>query len=322
MQRPQDLNTYDKVIIAFSGGKDSLACVLHCIDLGCDLDRLELWHHHIDGAPGSRTFMDWECTEDYCRKVAEQLGVTLRFSWRDGGFYREMMKKDSVSGGYSWESADGTIHHKPSASKPNTRRLFPQVSANLITRWCSGALKIDVGRVVMANEPKMKTGKFLFISGERREESANRAKYKEVEWHKCCTKKRRVTAWRPVIDWTEKQVWEIIERYKIVPHPAYRLGWGRLSCRACIFGNPDQWASVRDVSPEQFQEIADLEKTFGKTIHRTKSVVEQADAGTSSILDAPEDLRKQATDHDYSLAVVTDDWELPVGAFKECGGPT
>jgi hypothetical protein len=83
-----------------------------------------------------------------------------------------------------------------------------------------------------------------------------------------------------VIDWSEEQVWGIMREYRVACHPAYRLGWGRVSCLACVFGLADQWASVRLVAPDLFYRIARYEVAFGKTIHRGRSVVQRADQGT------------------------------------------
>jgi tRNA(Ile)-lysidine synthase TilS/MesJ len=44
-----DLNSYDVIVVAFSGGKDSIACVLHLLELGGPRERIELWHHDVDG---------------------------------------------------------------------------------------------------------------------------------------------------------------------------------------------------------------------------------------------------------------------------------
>ena len=66
-----DLDHYIKFVVAFSGGKDSLALVLLLIELGVPLDRIELHHHNVDG--GGRHFMDWPITPAYCRAVAAHL---------------------------------------------------------------------------------------------------------------------------------------------------------------------------------------------------------------------------------------------------------
>jgi hypothetical protein len=53
-----------------------------------------------------------------------------------------------------------------------------------------------------------------------------------------------------------------MEKYRVRPHPAYFLGWSRVSCLPCIFGNPDQWATVREAAPAVFQRLAMLEQKF------------------------------------------------------------
>ena len=71
-----DLTTYDRVIVAFSGGKDSAACLFHLLELGVDRSKIELHHHLVDGEDQQEAdgLMDWPCTNDYCRKVAEAFG--------------------------------------------------------------------------------------------------------------------------------------------------------------------------------------------------------------------------------------------------------
>ncbi len=76
---------YDKYIVAFSGGKDSTALVLHLLDLGIAKDKIELWHHDIDGGNGDH-FMDWPITKAYCQSFADALGIQIYFSWKVGGF--------------------------------------------------------------------------------------------------------------------------------------------------------------------------------------------------------------------------------------------
>lgn len=222
----KDYSDYDKVVIAFSGGKDSLAMVLDCLEAGVPKDKIELWHHCIDGEPGTDTFMDWGCTEDYCKKVADYLGLKIRMSWKVGGFRGEMLREDSLTQPTAWESDDGTIRQAGGVrGKKSTRRQFPQVTASLTTRWCSAYLKVDVARIVFNNEPSFASGKYVILTGERREESSNRAKYNEVEPYKG-NKKRSVIQHRRVVDWTEAKVWDIIKRWNVAPHPAYKLGWG------------------------------------------------------------------------------------------------
>jgi len=320
------LEAYDKVIISYSGGKDSLACLLYILDLGVPKDRIELWHQHVDGEPGvDSTFMDWPVTEAYCKATGEAMGIPVRFQWKQGGFKGEMLRENSRTNGVGFELADGTVVRLDSSTrgKETTRRKFPQVSANLSVRWCSAYLKIDVAGRAINNDPELKNSKILFVTGERREESAARARYAEMEPHRSNTKSRRVDQWRAIIDWTEQEVWDIIKRNRINPHPAYRLGWGRVSCMACIFADKNQWASIRELDPKCFNKVSAYESEFGVTIQRKDSIVEQADKGESFIGAAPESLKQEALGKGFSASdFFVDDWEMPSGAFKRCGGPT
>ncbi len=99
---PQD---FDIVIIAFSGGKDSLACLLHLLDLGVSRNKIELWHHDVDGK--SETFFDWPCTEAYCRAIASHFKIPIYFSWKDGGFKNELLRENEYSRKTFFETPEG-----------------------------------------------------------------------------------------------------------------------------------------------------------------------------------------------------------------------
>lgn len=192
------LEAYDRVVVASSGGKDSLACLLYLLERGVPAERLELWHHLIDGAPGSPALMDWPVTGSYVRALAAAFGLALRQSWREGGFEREMTRSETPTGPVRFELDDGTLGQAGGRGPAGTRRKFPQVSADLKVRWCSAYLKVDVGRAVFSNVARYARGRFLFVTGERREESPARSRYAAVQPHESSTRARRVDHWRAV----------------------------------------------------------------------------------------------------------------------------
>ena len=254
-----------KVIIAFSGGKDSIAMVLYCLEvLKIRKSRIELWHHDIDG--GGEQLFDWACTPSYCEAFADALGLKLLTSYANGGILKEMYRDNETrqnvffqkepKGPYTELKSRGWEKDK------GTRFKFPAVSADLTTRWCSAVAKIDVMRKVINNWDKYDSCNMVVMTGERRQESRNRAKYNEIERSGNDTQSRNSVQWRPIIDWTEKQVWDIIERHKIQPHPCYMLGWGRCSCQLCIFSSASTWASINEISPEKVNRIAFIEQDF------------------------------------------------------------
>lgn len=321
------LDEYDRILVSFSGGKDSLALVLDLLERGVSRERIQLWHQCVDGEVGvDQPLVDWPCTESYVRAVGKALGIRTFFQWRCGGFMGEMLKENGCTRPVRFDRQDGGIGQAGGLkSKVSTRRRFPQACGDLRVRWCSAVLKIDVMALALNNEPAFRAGKYLVLTGERREESANRATYAEREPHRCDCGRRRVDAWRSVIDWSEAEVWQIMERHRINPHPAYRLGFPRVSCLTCIFGGPDQWASVRKVAPERFAAIARYEREFGVTIKRGVTIEQLADRGTPYPACDNPDLVALAMSSDYpadQVVVPPGEWRLPAGAYQRGGGPT
>lgn len=314
-----DLASYDRVIVGFSGGKDSLACLLRLLDLGVSRDRIELWHHDVGD-----TF-DWPVTRAYCQAVADELGLPLYFSGRAGGLDGEIARLDAETAqGDYWTDLPGggraTAAHK--ARKPQARGRFPALSANLQTRWCSAWAKIDVCSWAIRQRSDLDGLRTLVVTGERAQESSARAKYATFEPHRTDCGKRTVHAWRPVHAWSEDLVWAVIRKHRLAAHPAYYLGWGRTSCITCIFGSASQWATIREIAPEKFQAIRDLEALTGHTLQDKKTIDQVADRGQvyPQALDA--DAVSLALGTEYSRAVRLDIWALPAGAYGESNGPT
>lgn len=91
LDAPADLASYAFIIVFFSGGKDSIAALLTLLEAGASRERIELWHHEIDGREGSH-LMDWPCTPAYCRAFAQAFALPLYASWKVGGFERELLR--------------------------------------------------------------------------------------------------------------------------------------------------------------------------------------------------------------------------------------
>jgi 3'-phosphoadenosine 5'-phosphosulfate sulfotransferase (PAPS reductase)/FAD synthetase len=321
-----ELNSYDRILVTFSGGKDSMASFLHLIEAGVDRSKLELHHHDIDGreADADALKMDWPSTPSYVKAFAGEFNVPVFFSWRQGGFYREMMRSGASTAPVNFETPAGLKSAGGNSPQKTTRLQFPQMGGINSGRWCSAVLKIDVMRRLVANDPRFNGKRILIISGERAQESEARASYAEFEIHPTLSnQKRTVHCYRPVHKWTESQVWDIIKRHGVNPHPAYKMGWGRLSCALCIFGGKNQWASVKAVLPQAFARAAQLEAQFGKTIDRAGvKLADKAAAGTAYAGISPE-LAAEATSATWSGQIRVSDWQLPAGAFSgEVCGPS
>ena len=178
------LEEYDLIIVLYSGGKDSTVAFYRLLELGVPKEKIELWHHEIDGGHQMRR-MDWPVTQAYVRAFAEAEEVRLRRSWRVGGFFGELYR---VGASLPIEYEDGaavkTCRLSPAQIKSEElreqilggldagdelaqlgyRMKFPAKSGDLARRWCSAYLKIMVGDTVIRNMDELQgigcVGKF------------------------------------------------------------------------------------------------------------------------------------------------------------------
>jgi 3'-phosphoadenosine 5'-phosphosulfate sulfotransferase (PAPS reductase)/FAD synthetase len=321
-----DPTTYDRVVVAFSGGKDSIACVLALLEAGVEPQRMELWHHLVDGREGS-TLMDWPCTEAYVRAFGRALGLRVYFSWREGGFERELLRENSRTAPIRFATADGRIGTAGGKSGTrSTRRKYPQTSADLQTRWCSSALKVHVAGAALRNQHRFRSGRTLFVTGERAAESPNRARYAAFQHHEADlrtgrTYQRHIDHWRPVHAWSEAEIWAISERWRINPHPAYRLGFGRVSCAICIFASDHQIATLFAINPRQALVNARYEAEFGHTIHRSLTLEERRARGRPFPFTATDVAAAMSASWNEPIILPEGAWRLPAGAFGKAAGP-
>lgn len=386
------LEEYDLVAILLSGGKDSIACYYKLLELGVPKEKMEFWHHDIDGGHPSRR-MDWRCTQNYVRALAEAEGIPLRLSWRINEFFGELYRIGASEPVEWMEPETGEIRQcrlspnylrcqeikakatedmEEQLKKHGCRLKFPMKTGDLSRRWCSAYLKIMVADTVMSNLSRLgeleqlggKRHKFpakggthqgrwcsgnlkaavqdsvtanlektrsnvrvLVVSGERRGESAGRSKYNEMEIHRTnATAKanRLVHQWRPVIDYSEKDVWEVLKRHKVNPHPCYRAGWNRCSCAMCIFSTPPLFAGIRELYPEDYELLKQDEQILGFTLDNKKDLEEFVGEAKSCVYHGDAEAIHSLITGEFGVSdiYVTGKWMYPAGAFHGAeGGP-
>ncbi len=344
------LEDYDLIIVLFSGGKDSLAAYLKLLEWGVPKEKIELWHHDIDGGHPDRK-MDWPVTQSYVEAFAKAEGVKLRKSWRVNGFWGEVYRV-GASWPVQYDNDDGSTATVPLTAKQRRsnelreqilqettveqsqkelesygkRLKFPAKGSPQSGRWCSGTLKMQVQGSVTADLEKTKSNtKILVVSGERRGESAGRAKYNEMELHRTFAYKRAkrvVHQWRPVIDHSERDIWEIIKRHHVAPHPCYCAGWNRCSCMMCIFSLPKHWAGIRDLFPEEIEAVKRDEQILGFTLDNKKDLETYIGDAESCLYPDKKAIQQILTGTFTEEDIYTNSWKFPAGAFKGSeGGP-
>ena len=349
------LEMYDLVIVLISGGKDSIACYYKLLELGVPKSKIEFWHHDVDGGHPSRT-MDWRCTANYIRSFAEAEQIPLRVSWRKNGFFGELYRI-GASELIEWVDPEtGEIYQCPPSKKYmecqklkvaaisemenklaefGYRMKFPMKSGDLSRRWCSAYLKIMVADTVLRNMNSVAANltktrmdiKLLIVSGERRGESVGRSKYNEIEIHRTnavSKHHRTVHQWRPVIDYSERDIWEVRKRHKVNPHPCYRAGWNRCSCAMCIFSTPRLFAGIRELYPKEYALLCQDEKVLGFTLDNHCDLETYIGSADSCVYHGDKEAIQSLLTGEFPVesVYVNGKWKYPAGAFHgAAGGP-
>ena len=344
-----DLHQYDIHVVAISTGKDCMALMCKLLEGGIHPSKIIAMHHLVDDAPENQVYFDWHYVEDYYEKLCDRLGIRKAYAYLNGGIYSEILKENTVSDDIIVVKPNGehVTHGRPRA-QPNTRLKFPQVVADLRTRWCSSLLKIEPGQKFMRSMDEEFIGKKIaFHTGERRQESSGRSKYNQLELHATDTSRRSknprinryVDHYRLVLNYSEEDVWETLKNFQYVtdsgeciqgllPAPAYAL-FPRSSCALCIFNSDRAYSTLYQLDPERIEKTAALEDRFGVTIARPK----KNSAGLNVLQRAKssdpfeywdEEAVNQCFKKEYSLPIFESDtgrkWKIPYGAFKEgCG---
>jgi 3'-phosphoadenosine 5'-phosphosulfate sulfotransferase (PAPS reductase)/FAD synthetase len=247
----RDLTGYDLIVVNTSAGKDSQTMLRALVALARSQgveDRLVAVHADLGRA-------EWPGTWELAQEQAAHYGVRIIKVNREKGDLLDQIE---------------------------ARGMFPSSSA----RYCTSDQKRDqitkVFTSLVAELGLDRPANVLNCMGLRRQESPARAKKAEFELNKRASSgKRTVWNWNPIIDWTEKEVWEDIEISGVRHHPAYDAGMPRLSCAFCVLASRSALVLAAQQLPELAQTYADLEDRIGHTIQNglsMKEVIADAEA--------------------------------------------
>lgn len=109
-------------------------------------------------------------------------------------------------------------------------------------QFCTEHMKLQVIREYI-RELVLKTGlPAISYSGERKAESVARSKKlpEEISTYFDCLIKR------PMLEWSEKQVFDYLEECGVPPNPLYAIGYSRVGCFPCIHARKSELALLPD----------------------------------------------------------------------------
>lgn len=228
------------VAIGVSGGKDSQAAVIATMG-------------HLDaiGHTGPRILVhadlgivEWDDSLSVCRDLARRFDVELLVVSRKAGGLMERWEA-------RWQSS--------------VDRYCNLLTVTLVPCWSTPAMRFCTSElkthVITAALRRRYPGKIVVnVTGIRRAESASRARQTISD----C--KPGLVNWRPMLDWSEADVFAAIDASGMQPHPAYRcFGMSRVSCRFCIMSNGGDMAAAAAQAEAHslYRRMVALEATSG-----------------------------------------------------------
>lgn len=217
-------------ICSVSGGKDSTALYCWCIEQfgpkGFDAIFADTGHEH-------------PVTLNYLRNLPTIAGGP-EITWVKASFEEKLALKGKEASGNPF--LDMMLWK---GRAPSTKAQFCTEHLKLrpIQTWLKSTMD--------DREPVM-------LTGIRAGESERRSKMPEREWmdlYDCDT-------WRPLLKWTEAEVFAFLEKVGVPPNPLYASGFTRVGCFPCIHARKSELARLPEWA---WQKLEEWEARLGRS---------------------------------------------------------
>ena len=244
-----------KVIVTFSGGKDSLAALL--------------WTREHITKNFTTVFCDtgWEhpLTYEYINRIADKLHldlVTLKSKKYDGMVDLARQRK-------RWPSSYARFCTESLKTIPMIDYILDVVQDHML-------LIQGIRGVESSARAKMQAQctyfKYYFEPyGYDKSGKPKKHTYRGKEV-RAFREKFADDLLRPVFDWSAQQVIDYILDAGLEPNPLYRMGYKRVGCWPCVMANKRDILNIARQAPERIDEIAGLEKELHSTFFRSGSI--------------------------------------------------
>lgn len=217
-------------IVSVSGGKDSTCVYLWAID-----------KFGKDGfsAVFADTGNEHPVTYNYLRELPHMTGGP-EIKWVSGDFWEKVSKKDK----------------EPSGNPFLDMMLWKGRAPSTKAQFCTEHLKLNPIKK-WVNEERGDREIFMYV-GIRAGESIRRSKMPEEEFSDLYDG----YVIRPILHWSEEQVFEYLESKGISPNPLYAMGFSRVGCFPCIHARKSELARLPDWA---WDKLAEWEKRVGRS---------------------------------------------------------
>lgn len=245
------LDNYDLIIVNSSAGKDSLAALYEVCRIAKEqnfpFNNIVVSHQDLGE-------VEWTGTKELAKEQADLFGLETYYSKRRDKDGKEETLLEYVERRGKW---------------PSNKQ-----------RYCTSDFKRGPGaRVVTMLTKDLGECNVLYVFGFRAEESPARSKKEVLKVNtRLSTKKRTVTEWLPIHDWSTSKVWSTIKGNGLPYHPAYDYGMPRLSCVFCVFSPKAALVLAAKKNPKLFVKYLNVEKKIGHKFQEKLSLQEVKEA--------------------------------------------
>ena len=143
------------------------------------------------------------------------------------------------------------------------------------------------------------SGTLLKVTGERWAESKARSTYAEfISVPRLNSRERQVFGWRPMLAFSEADIWAMVRDTGVPRHVCYEMGCNRLGCAGCIFSKDHELRIEMRENPAIFEGLE-----LGTEATRTGII---DNARSSKYIELQKDTYLILPDGEYLIETLTD----------------
>lgn len=244
-----NLGNYSAIVLSISGGKDSQTI------LGVIMNKVS--KQGFSGpilAIHADTGAEWPQSLPHCEMLCKHYGISFKVA----NPFRRLP-----------EHIERRCRH---LQEQGRKGGWPSSACRYCTSDCK---RNPIQKLIRKIFDAKTAANILHVTGERREESSHRAKLPEIESNKDLTAgKRKVTNYRPILDYSLSQIWRHITSTNLPRHIAYDMGNERLSCAICMLASENDIRNGAEACPELAEHYLRIEAETRHTFRHKKSLYE------------------------------------------------
>ncbi len=238
-----------KVIVQFSGGKDSLATLIWAI--------LKYGKENVE-AVFCDTKWEHELTYTHISEVIAQLQVKLiTLSSTKYSSFLDMVEKKK-----RFPSTKARFCTEELKTKPMIDYVLTQTEHLIILQ----GIRADESAARSKMQKQCTYFKYYFQSYGKDKNGKDKfhsyRKKEIIEWKK----KYADEILRPVFDWTGQEVIDYIIQNGLKPNPLYYMGMGRVGCMPCIMARLEEVKQIAARFPDVIKKVGDAEKRLDTSL--------------------------------------------------------